>query len=294
MKIQLKILFYLIPLSVSAFFNLSIQGQVSTNNLDWELDYSGKLDSLYFEEFVITHQNFPDTGGGTWGSQFKIYRNDSLLASSREWPFCVFDIHDINNDGVNDVIFAYGSGGTNALETTEIYSLHSSADKIAYLDGLNLQLGGMAYRDIDGDSINELYVFELSYRNYYFYPAGPLVYLVWKWDPQNRFYKLANFKLGKQILNEFYQINIDTFNLDDFLAKASKVDRYFPGNDEAYPLEPFSLMLEFIYSGYPAIADSILNRLWPDSVAGKDLFYNDAKGKMESTPCWYELQHSKW
>lgn len=263
-----------------------------------------KIDSFRVDEFLVTKQYFQDTGDTIWGGQFKIYRNDTLLVSSRIWPFYAIEnepygpppksFPDLNRDGVKDVTFRYGCGGTAAYETTVIYNLESTAVEIGFFDGLERSFGASWPADIDSDSIPEIMAYDLYFRNNYFYPAGPLVYLVWKWDNSTRYFKLANYKLGSRILKEKHQIDLNSFNLDEFVGENSQIEYTTLVDGEKHPLKLFSEMVMFAYNGYIELADSVFNSSWPDSMPGKNEFYIDAWQKIKSAPLWKELQDSDW
>jgi hypothetical protein len=155
---------------------------------------SGVIDTFQVGEFLLTHQYYEDRGDSIWGGQFKIYRNDTLLIASRIWPYygidyCCFNpvpdtFPDINKDGIRDVTFAYAGGGTAALESAVIYDLDSVAIEIGFFDGMNTLLGATGPAQVDSDSIPEITAPDFTYRDTYFYPGGPMPWLVWKWDPE--------------------------------------------------------------------------------------------------------------
>lgn len=262
------------------------------------------IDTIYFDRYKAVFNEYIDRdnfsvynweiffGESKILSTFKYFPGPEFHDLCHSVPPCYFK--DITGDKVGEIMLSAACGGTAAFETTVIYSLDSTATEIGLFDGLNHDLNYADLTFIDADSIPEVVSNDLNYRERYFYPGGPFVFLVWKWDPSIFHYRLANYKLGDLILKKFHKIDMDSFSLDKFLAYEPKIDRYDYGNDEDYPEPLFSYMTIFNYAGYPEVADSILNRLWPDSVTGKELFAVDAKKKMESAPYWPELQQSDW
>jgi hypothetical protein len=256
------------------------------------------------DEFIVTRQYFHDSGDTIWGGQYKIFRNDTLLIASRIRPYYAIEnepygpppkaFPDLNRDGVKDVTFRYGCGGTGAYETTVIYNLDSTAIEIGFFNGLERGFGASWPTDIDSDSIPEIVAYDLYFRNNYFYPTGPLAYLVWKWDPSSRCYKLANLKLGSRILKDKHQIDLNSFDLDKFVGDNSQVEYTTLVDGEKYPLKLFSKIVIFAYNGYRDLADSVFYHSWPDSIPGKEEFYNDAWQKIESAPYWREILESDW
>ncbi len=103
-----------------------------------------------FEEngYTIKEIYYPFTPDcDEYGRQFEISLDGKILVKSRIWqfmgpwnfcdnhadksPVCYFK--DINGDSTIDIVFEYGSGGNDGCEDLEIYSIDSTAFRIAFL-----------------------------------------------------------------------------------------------------------------------------------------------------------------
>lgn len=154
--------------------------------------------------------------------------------------------------------------------------------------------------DYDDDGYPEPSFADIHYQCWHYGCSGsPRPHLVWKWDGVK--YRLANYKLGDQILErqnrifERYNIpEIDTLNLQRLLNWELKVEYYDPAIEESYPIELLRVMLDLIYTGHPNWADTLFNKAWPDSVAYKQVFYDDVMQMVHSSPYWPQLQQSDW
>jgi len=273
-----------------------------------QTDFSGATtDSFTVDGYLITFHYYPQIDTGSWGGQYKIYRNDTLMVSSMIWPFLGIDgccfypppsrFSDMNGDGIEDVLFVYASGGNNGADDVYIYSLDRPENEIGRFTGMDK--GEFFPEDIDGDSLPEMIFPDIQYICWHYGCAGsPRPYLVWKWDGTK--YRLANFKLARHILKELYRVNPDSIGNEAYLSKLATLgaSRQSPCWDkkieDGFPVPLFDLMLTYTYCGYELVADEIYRLCCPATILGNAELFEEIKQEMQSSPYWGELQQSNW
>jgi len=243
-----------------------------------------------------------------YGHQFEISLNGEILSKSRIWPFidmwdfcyssrrespeCYF--RDITGDSINEVVFNYGSGGNNGCEDLQIYSIDSTASEIAFFNGLEKGCGLYWLADLDNDAISEICTYSRHYECWKAGCAGsraPL--LVWKWDGER--YRMANKKLSGRILRTINKVDPDSV-VRQFRNTGDKIRKgeYDPEDWDKYPLWLLGIMLDLIYVGEDARADSVFEICWPDSIPYKSEFYIEATDRVNTDPFWPEIEESAW
>jgi hypothetical protein len=243
-----------------------------------------------------------------YGYQFQIAQDSIVLIESRIWPFmdmwdfcrnwrmkspaCHFK--DINSDGIVEVMFNYRSGGNDGTEDLEIYSIDSTGRRIAFFNGLENGCGLYWMKELDGDSIPEICTYSRHYECWKDGCAGSRApVLAWKWDGGK--YRMANWKLSDSILRIINKIDPDSVVIKyAFNNKRIIPGVYDPEDNDKYPLWLLGIMLDLIYAGQNAKADSVFNICWPDSLPYKDDFYIEAINRTRDDPFWQEIQDSDW
>jgi hypothetical protein len=193
---------------------------------------------------------------------------------------------DITGDDICEIIISIPSGGNNGAEDIFIYSLDSTANSIGKFDGLNKIFGSL--RNIDGDSIPEVIFYDLQFDCW---PEGcfgaPRPMLIWKWTGNG--YKLANFEFSSYLLES------KGWKDEPDIKKTIQwwVVTFYkkPGYAEFPPLIAH-VMIEYIYAGKFAEADSAFNAIWPSEVDGKDIYHKEIWDLVKSGPFWDDLLKS--
>ncbi len=276
------------------------------------------VDTIYFSGYMAINFSVRASNEENWfENEWEVYLCDKkLLTSFRYYPgpdLYNFNydpngvkkpryLEDINGDKKGEMIFVVESGGSGGDMSAFIYVLDTIAVKIADFGALDGELRAFRLEDIDGDGISEV-VFGDNHFNYWPYGNGAMasVSLVWKWD--GKIYRLANFKLGKEIIRNIYR-NLavyysdwaipDTVAFDVAIQDTAIVRGFNASKEESYPVSLMESMLNLFYSGDSTQAIRLFNKIWPDDLPKKQEFYRLFREQMDSSPHWQELQKSDW
>jgi hypothetical protein len=207
--------------------------------------------------------------------------------------FCYCYKHDLSNCYATD-LNADGYLEIGILELSDDsdghgnkFALYTMKNDTAVLDNDFITgISMVSFDDLNGDSIPEL-IFADSYF-YYLNLAEPP--LVWQW--QSNKYKQANFNFPGYLLLGIgdwkpYELEID------------ESDSNFVYNSKDWLSTPqlgviSSIMLNYIYAGRSADADSLLDSHWPGDISGKRKFRNDLWEIILADPYWLQVSQSKW
>lgn len=259
------------------------------------------IDSIFIQGFRFDEYYYPNLKNDPGGRSYLVYRDNKLLFKSPPcqrphiFPCTLGDMPctflDINGDGFKEIVIVCYLGGNAGNTDAYIYSVNNPTKLIAAL--ADDEKGEFSLSDCERDGFPEPTFGDLNYHCWHYGCSGsPRPYLVWKWDGIR--YKLANFKLGYLFLKNELNIDVKYLDWDEFINDDFKVTKYDPEDEYRYPVELLRTMLNFIYFGYSNYADTLFNRVWPDSVANKKLFYDDLWQKINSDPYWAKLQKSNW
>jgi hypothetical protein len=245
------------------------------------------------DEFKIMEYYEPIYGG----TQFEIFLNEKKIITTPMWRFEYIEndyldlkgerhFKDVNQDGIKDLVIVLPCGGTAAFDDAIIYSLDSTGREIGRFMGMDK--GPFTMCDYNSDGIIEINIMDCA-----FLYRRIRVPFVWQWHKGE--YRVANFRLAKEILKKELNIDLDSFQASNFSDQIQyRVTKYDPNDEATYPVELLDWMLKFIYCGKPKIAREILDSCWPDSIAGKEKFYNDAMDVINHDKYWPQVLESKW
>ena len=258
------------------------------------------VDTIYFAGYMAVNVSVNAKNEEDWHeNEWEVYLcGKKLLTSFRWYPGPIFYdfnynpnggnqqryIQDINGDGKGEIIFEVYSGGNNGWESTYIYTIDTTATLIGNFNGIDTGLNMLRMEDIDGDGIPELFFNDM---NFDCWPEGcagaPAPLLIWKWTGKQ--YKLANLKFSEYLLGQKGWKDELKSRLDDYILKPG----YSP-----FPPVIADVMLEYIYAGKYAAADSAFYALWPNNLSDKDKYYKEIWGYAKASHFWPELQKSNW
>lgn len=281
---------------------LPLFSQVAAEQKKVEREY---VKTFYIDGFKIMEYFTPYVGQDSDGTQYEVYLNNKKIFTT---PMCGTEIiypglsglsnydschfADINGDGTKEFIIEFGGGGTAGNEDVFIYALDPSGKILARFEGLDK--GPFGLDDVNIDGIYEVIFNDEHFQGWHYGCSGsPAPPLVWQWHDGE--YRMANFRLGKEILNTLDKIDIDTFSAQHYSEiPYNKIDHYDPANEYGYPVELLRIMLEFIYCGYQEKARELFDACWPDSVVGKEAFYKEIIDRVHSDKYWPEIEKSDW
>ncbi|HBC45978.1 MAG TPA: hypothetical protein DEO84_08025 [candidate division Zixibacteria bacterium] len=281
------------------FSAISVFGQADTINVISD-SIRTPVSTVYFAGYKAVNVSVGAKGEDNWHeNEWEVYLCDRKLLTSFMWyPGPVFYdfnynpnggnqpryIQDINNDGKGEIIFEVYSGGNNGWVSTFIYSMDTTATLIGDFKGIDTGLNMLRFNDIDDDSIPELIFNDM---NYDCWPEGcagaPAPLLIWKWTGKQ--YRLANLKFSQYLSNSMGWKDKIKSRLEDYILRPG----YSP-----FPPVIAEIMLEYIYAGEYAAADSAFYALWPNNLGDKEKYHKEIWDYAKGSYFWPELQKSNW
>jgi len=198
-------------------------------------------------------------------------------------------LKDINKDGLDEIILiGHTEENGDCCNHISIHNLNGTNMK-DIIRFESKEADSIFLKDLDNDLIPELFFQDANFVGWNA-PAeqSPMPLLVWKWDGST--YDLANFKFADYLVKQAKANDLKKLKkqID------TRVKEYDP--DDEYKKYPppmlWGVMLDYIYAGQKATADSLFEQYWPKEIPGKQEFYNQFEKQYKSSIHWGMIEKS--
>jgi hypothetical protein len=237
-----------------------------------------KEQSLTIESYTITLDR---DRRERWPSRLRITRAGRVLFEEKQWCWLIgggFEDalsvpvgHDLNGNGIADLIISNHTGGAHCCATYYLFEL--DLDELRSLGVIHAAHGLQGFKDIDGDGTVEIIVHDWSFAYWHASFAGsPAPRVILRWDGQA-------FVPSSELMNKppppEAHLAAEAKQVHDELARRQTFVDYTP---------LWWMMLELIYSGHPQLGYEFLDRAWPEALAGKDEFRREFDQNLALSP----------
>jgi hypothetical protein len=183
--------------------------------------------------------------------------------------------HDINSDGIPEVIVREDAGGAHCCTSWRIFSAGPSVQQIFTVD--NGHTDFFPFEDLNDDGNLEIKIYDWTFAYWHAsFADSPAIVLVYDWTD-------GAYRFAPDLTRR------SSWPPAEIRKRATGIRWKGPG-PEGVPPEFFTAMLDLIGTGNAAQVAAFVELAWPARRSGKSEFLREFYGQLRRSSHWRELE----